>query len=114
MSKAISPDQVAAHKASTFPDYVFDAFNDLIAANFTAGDAVVLQKDVIALILAKANAGLVGTIDDSGLNLTRNEIFSKGYLNVEEVYREAGWQVEYDKPAYNESYDASFTFRKKK
>ena len=47
---------------------------------------------------------------EKGLN--RNEIFNKGWLNIEEVYRSAGWKVNYDKPAYNESYDAYFTFER--
>jgi len=43
--------------------------------------------------------------------LNRAEIFDKGWLNVEEVYRAAGWAVEYDKPGFNESYSATFTFK---
>jgi hypothetical protein len=31
-------------------------------------------------------------------------------LDIEPIYREAGWIVEYDKPAYCENYDANFTF----
>ena len=113
MSKAISPKQVAAKKAESFPGYVFDAFNELIAAKFTCGSATVYQKDVIALILEKANAGITDWQANEGPNLTRAQIFSRGYLNVEEVYREQGWKVDYDKPAYNESYEASFEFRSK-
>lgn len=113
MSKAISPDQVAAQKAKSFPDFVFDAFNELIAANFTTGSATVYQSKVIDLILAKANKGLTSADIDDGMGLSWNDVLNKGYLNVEEVYREAGWKVTYDKPAYNESYPASFEFRKK-
>ncbi len=32
------------------------------------------------------------------------------WLNVEELYRAQGWTVTYDKPGYNESYPATFTF----
>jgi hypothetical protein len=32
-------------------------------------------------------------------------------LDIEDTYREAGWKVEYDKPAYCENYPANFTFR---
>jgi hypothetical protein len=45
-------------------------------------------------------------------DLTRAFIFSKGYLNFEELYEAQGWKVVYDKPAYNESYKANFTFIK--
>lgn len=118
MSKAISPSQVAGQKAKSFPDYVFEAFNELIAARYTVGSATVKQKDVIALILEKANAGISdeeidGEIAGSGRSLSRAQIFDRGYLNVEEVYREQGWKVSYDKPAYYEDYDAYFEFRSK-
>ena len=45
--------------------------------------------------------------------LKENDIFDKGSLNVETIYRKDGWNVEYDKPGYNESYDASFKFSRK-
>lgn len=105
MTKPISPKEVAACKAKSFPAFVFEAFNELIASKYTMGRATVKQNDVIALILQKANSGLDEDI------LTRGDIFDKGYLNVEEVYREQGWKVSYDKPAYNESYAAYFEFK---
>ena len=42
----------------------------------------------------------------------RNKLFDKHYLDIEPLYREAGWKVKYDKPAYNEDYKATFTFSK--
>ena len=32
---------------------------------------------------------------------------------IEPLYREKGWNVEYDKPGYNEFYKARFIFKKK-
>lgn len=107
MTKAISPKDVAKIKASSFPDWVFEAFNELIAKKYTCGQATIYQDDVIDLILQKANKGV---FDDEG-RLNRSQIFKLGYLNVEEVYREQGWKVTYDKPAYNETYKASFEFK---
>lgn len=101
MAGPISPNEVAATKSQVIPEVVFEAFNELIAEKFTAGLANVKQKDVIARILAKDTT------------IEKSQIFALGMLNVEEVYREKGWDVEYDKPAYNESYDANFTFRAK-
>lgn len=115
MSKAISPAGVAAYKAQSFPDYVFEAFNELIAANFSNGYADVKQKDVIARMMQIANDHSQLSEDEANRLelLDRSMIFARGYLNVEEVYREQGWKVAYDKPAYNESYDAYFTFKAK-
>jgi hypothetical protein len=43
-------------------------------------------------------------------DVERGEIFHRGWLDVEDAYRAEGWTVVYDKPGYNESYAASFTF----
>lgn len=119
MTKPISPSQIAAHKAKSFPAYVFDAVNDLLASEFSNGSATIKQKHIIDRMLEKANKDISNEeIDDEfggyGSSLTKDKIFSRGYLNFEEVYREAGWEVSYDKPAYNETYDASFKFKEKK
>ena len=99
MSGPINPEEIGAAKRAQFPSAVFDAFNAEIAAKFSGGSARVLQKDVVARLEA---AGM-----------DRREVFDKGYLNVEEAYRAEGWKVEYDKPGFNEFYDAFFIFRRK-
>jgi hypothetical protein len=33
-------------------------------------------------------------------------------MDVEDVYQKAGWEVEFDKPGYNEDYEANFKFSK--
>lgn len=45
--------------------------------------------------------------------ISSDELYKKHQLDIEEVYRKAGWVVSYDKPAYNENYDAIFTFKSK-
>ena len=42
--------------------------------------------------------------------ITRETIFDNHWLDIEPTYRKVGWKVEYDKPAYYESYPATFTF----
>lgn len=100
VGKPITPDEVAGAKAALFPAAVFDAFNAEIAAEYADGRATVKQKAVVARMLA---AGLAEV-----------EIDRKGYLNVEDVYRAAGWTVVYDKPGFNETYDATFEFKAKR
>lgn len=46
--------------------------------------------------------------------MKRDELFDKGWMDIEPIYRKSGWRVEYDKPAYNETYPATFTFSKKR
>lgn len=101
MSKPITPDEVAELQTKTFPAGVFDAFNELIASKFSGGSVTVMQNAAIALICEKTG-------------VSRQEVFDKGWLNVEPAYRAAGWSVEYDKPAYNEDYEANYTFKRKR
>lgn len=97
-TKPIKPSEIVSAKRETIPGQVFAAFNTCIANAFRGKSAKVLQKDVIAEIMKR-----MPSVD-------RNEIFNGGWLDVEDVYRAEGWTVEYDKPGYNESYPATFTF----
>ena len=99
--KPISPADIAKKKIEVIPPLVIEVFNELLAKKFTAGSAKILQDDVIAAIISRKS-------------ITRAEIFEQGWLNVEEIYRAQGWRVEYDKPGYNESYKAYFTFEVEK
>lgn len=96
--RPIKPDEVAKEKERNFPNVVVESFNELIAQKFNGRSATVSQGDVEALMVQKG--------------LDRQEIYAKGWMNVEEVYRSAGWIVTYDRPAYNESYPATFTFKR--
>lgn len=98
--KPIAPDEVAGAKKVIIPKKVFEAFNTLIVRNFAGNNAVVVQDDVVDLLVK------------GGLN--RSDIFNNHWLDVEDAYRSAGWIVEYDKPGYNESYPATFAFKKPK
>jgi hypothetical protein len=97
--KPISPNEIASKKVEEIPDEVIATFNRLIAMKFNQGSATVKQEDVLI------------SLQEQGFN--KLEILHDGWLNVEEIYEEAGWEVHYDKPAYNESYPATFTFTKK-
>lgn len=100
VSKPITPDEVVGVKKVMLPKEVFEAFNTLIARNFYGNSAVVMQDEVVDLLV------------NNGFN--RGDIFKNHWLDVEDVYRSAGWIVEYDKPGYNETYASSFTFKKSK
>lgn len=95
--RPLSPKEVVEKKINSIPDAVFEAFNDLIAKDFNSAYAIVKQKEVVKLLVEKG--------------LKEKDIYDNHWLDVEEVYRKAGWKVEYDKPAYNEDYDAYFEFR---
>lgn len=95
----IKPSDIPAAKAAVIPAFVIDAFNECIAKNYANGRSRVLQKHVQKIIQDKCKE--TGTA------------FDVHFLDIEPLYEKNGWKVEYDKPAYCESYDASFTFIKR-
>lgn len=97
--KPVAPDEIVKVIAekSIIPDEVIESFNELIARSWDGRKATVSQSAAINLIKSKNPALADG-------------IFSKGYLNIEEIYRQQGWHVWYDKPGFNETYDAYFEF----
>jgi len=105
-AKPIKPKDVPALKKEMLPGYVMEAFNQCIAVGYDGHSAKVYQGEVVARILTLA--GLAGD------ELHRDDVYERGYLDVEPIYRAEGWNVSYDKPGYNETYEASFLFESKK
>lgn len=97
MSKPITPEQAQVQKNTEIPDYVFDAVNTLIARKLSGKRAVIRQCDVIDEILKNAD-------------IERQTLFNNGWLDFEPAYRDAGWDVVYDKPGYCETYEANWKF----
>lgn len=96
----ISPDDIPAAKAAVIPPEVFDAWNEVITKHYTNGRSHFNQV-VIADAVVKA----------TGASVT--EVYGNKWLDVEDAYRAQGWNVEYDRPAYCDTYEANFTFTKK-
>lgn len=94
--KPVNPNEAIQLKKEVIPQEVIEAFNELIAQNFDGYEAVIKQKDVVELMVEKG--------------LSRGEIFRRNWLDIEPIYELAGWKVVFDKPAYNETYEATFTF----
>lgn len=96
-SKPFSPDQIAEAKKAVIPAGVIGVFNRLIAKHYSEGSAEIGQKEIVAAICAT-------------MECERGKVFAEKWLDVEDLFRAEGWKVVYDKPAYNESYEATFTF----
>ena len=90
VSGPISPKQ--AQSGAAIPEVVFDVLNALLSK----GATVITQKEVVRLLVAKG--------------VSRHKIFEEHYLDFEGAYRKKGWEVYYDKPGYNETYDAYWRF----
>jgi hypothetical protein len=102
MVKPITPAQVIKKKKDGLPPFVIEAFNTLIAKNFNGHSATIRQEDVLQVIMAAAPEGT-----------TSDTVFNEHWLDVEDIFRKAGWTVRYDKPAYNETYEPTFEFTPK-
>lgn len=109
--RPITPEDVAKLKQQITPDFVLEAFNEMIAQKWDGREAVVHQDDVVKLIRAKM-ANNAAVLDPEVRH--ENKIYDNNWLDVEPIYRAAGWAVEYDKPAYCETYRAFFTFKRKR
>lgn len=97
--KPISPAEVT----HSIPDFIIEAFNKLIREKWDGEEARVLQDEVMDIVSSN-------NPDDP--RPSRRTVFDNHWLDVEDIYRKAGWKVEYDKPTYCETYDAYFLFKK--
>ena len=95
----ISPEEVHELKQQLLPDEVIRVWNQLIAENFRGSISVIYQDEALARL-------------ETALDCSRDTVFKKGYLEIEDIYRKVGWTVKYDKPGYNEDYRAFFRFTK--
>lgn len=105
MIKPITPQEVDQKKSESIPDFVYEAFNELIVENWNGSRSLVIQDDVVDRIIEN--------VAERGCKVSRNHIFDECWLNIEDAYRKVGWDVKYDKAAYCESHKAFFTFSKK-
>lgn len=105
MTKPVTPDDIEREREQTPPpDEVIQAFNDLIRKHWNdlaGGQAIVTQDEAIEEI-----GRLTGK--------KRHVILAEGLLNIEAVYREAGWHVEYEKQLRGDEHPSRFIFRRRK
>lgn len=87
------------------PDFIIEAVNKLIQDKWTGDEAIVKQDEILKLVCSS---------DPDDDKPSRKTVFDKHWLDIEDTYRAAGWSVYYDQPAYNESYEPYFVFKKKK
>ena len=83
---AISPQEVKA-LFEPIPSEVFEAINSMIISNWNAGEALVVQDDLVALILEKFKA--------NGKQYEYQDVFRYEWLKIEPFYEDKGWIVGY-------------------
>jgi len=96
MTKPITPDE--AENAKEIPDNVIQVINKLLKRNYRNGYATIKQSEIIREFKKT-----------QGVNL-----FENWWLDFEPLYRNAGWEVIYESPGYNEDwYDPYYRFSRK-
>jgi hypothetical protein len=95
----LRPEDVPAARKAVLPDVVITVWNRLIAENWRGSFSVVRQDAAVSALAASAGS--------------EQAVFDRDWLEIEDIYRSEGWDVVYDKPAYNESYPATFKFTPK-
>lgn len=106
--KPITPDEVFQE----IPDWVIEGANNCIRKHWVElnQESRFLQEELIEEIWKIFNKK-IGTAD---YKAWKDKLFENHYLDIEPIYRKAGWNVVYDSPAYCENYKPNFTFRKEK
>ena len=99
--KPIRPEEIEVNLEGIIPDYVFAAVNALLSEKYRGTGPVILKQEEIA-----KRAARMGSV-------TTDFLYDNKYMDFEPVYEKYGWKVTYDKPAYNEDYPATFTFKRK-
>lgn len=102
MVTAVTPAEIGSLKAKLLPGHVIETWNALLAQKSTGGPIRITQNEAIEEL--QVNCPEL---------ISRQGIFDSGWLDIEPVYRAAGWSVKYDKPAYCESYEAYYIFTPK-
>lgn len=107
-TRPVTPEEASNRKENFIPEFVIEAFNELIIKGFINNTVTIRQDAIIDLIKEKAGSNKYLNKD-----LISSEILENKWLNIEDTYRKYGWGVYYDRPGYNEDYHPTFTFTKK-
>lgn len=94
--RPLRPDEV--QKLKVIPDYVIEAVNNIIVKKYAKSGFVFKLQDVVDYIVQHNS------------EITPEHLYANKHLDFEDVYRAQGWEVEFDNPGYNETYDAHFKF----
>ena len=108
MIKPFSPVDIAqkAKDVYAFPIEVIQVVNGLLMERARTATRIIIKQDEVLDRLDQL-------FEQKGLHFDRQEAFARHWLDFEEAFRAQGWNVEYDKPGYNENYSAFWIFRYK-
>ena len=105
MIHLITPEEAEKAKISSIPDYVFQAFNELLAENFAEYGTIIYQHEVLKRII-----NIYPHIIENEKDSIVNSLFVNHWLDIEKFYERAGWEVTFFQPSYYEDFDPYYKF----
>lgn len=102
--KPITPKQASEANKTELPEYVIKAVNDLIVEHYYPKGFQLHQDKVVNKIITVAQY-------EYNILVTREEIFSKKFLDFESYYNSVGWVVDYEKAPYYSPHDSHYKFQ---
>lgn len=97
----ITPQEAIELRTDNIPDFVFEAFNQLLVKHLNGDRAIIKQDAIIEKIIELSQRDY----------LSASEIYANKWLDIESAYAEFGWVVDYHKASYGEeSFEPYFVF----
>lgn len=117
--RPFTPEEAKASKVAAIPKAVIQIFNTFLSTRYTGenGNITITLNEVVAAVLMalkEEGEGYPESTRPYWCSASKNDLFENRWLDIEPVFEKAGWNVHYDKPGFNESYEATWTFSKKK
>lgn len=103
--KPITPDEVVDRKINAMPDEMLQAVNDLIAKNWNGSEASFKVEEIVSQYFIITGKRKTPT--------ARVKLFDNHWLDIEPIYREAGWIVRFESPDYTEDFPSYFVLTMK-
>lgn len=98
--KPITPEEAVRRRADPLDPRVIDTWNKMITEKIRPDRrAVISQPEIIDAL-----------IEAIGFGCTRADVIEGRWLDIEDLYRAAGWDVVYQKAHYVDNYESTFTF----
>lgn len=108
MTGPITPEKARKNKPGTIPEAMFEVVNELLTEKYSEHEIRIERQEIVDRFCFRLQASRA--LDPMQ---ALYQMLSNGWLDFEQAYRDAGWSVSYDKPGYNETYEAAFIFKKK-
>lgn len=109
--KPFSPDEVKKSALAAIPDFVISTVNDLLVENYRNGSKRVILKLLQVKLAIRQAIAANDTDKYYSTDQISNIAINTAWLDFEDSFRAQGWIVKFDKPEYNENYDAYFEFK---